>query len=242
MKKIINIPTEIEDIVTAMTQPIAITSISESGGVSTITTDSIRLFDEPVNAIWFDLQDGMIVTINSINYQVSNVTHTPITNTFEITATGLVATEWNIAANYKPASRYEVNQILNQESGNLNRFPLIWLLPTTELDENQQVLDFTASLTLVFAHKSNKTDRTATRYTNNFEPVIKPLITLFNYWLTSTDFNYMLEYNGQGKPIDSQSSDYAFYGTTDKAKEVLNTTTDAVEMVYNLKFKKQYEY
>ena len=240
MKKEIFIPNEIQDIVTALKSEVNISSIVENSGVSTITTDSIRIFDNLCDTI--DLKDGMIVTIGSKNFQVSNVIHTPFVNSFDVIGTNITATKWNVAANYKPGSREEINDILNSQNGDLNRFPLIWLIPPSDLDESSAVLDFTADIVLVFAYKANKTDRTQKRYDNNIKPVIQPLITLFNSWLQSSDFNYMLEFNGHKKPIDSNKSIFAFYGNNDKTKEVLNVTTDAIEVAYTLKFKKQYEY
>lgn len=238
MRKEIFISQEIQDIVTVMTAPINITGIVEASGISTITTDSIRIFDNL--CITMDLKDGMIVTMDDINYVVSNVTHTPSSDSFDVVATNLIATEWSVAVNFKPASRHEVLQMLNQEKGNLNRFPLMWLLPEVGLDKSGTVLDFEANITLVFAHKAEKATRTTDRIAGNFELVIHPLLTLFNLWLQSSDFNYMLEFNGHGKAIDYEQSNFAFYGTSDQSKEVLNTTTDAIEVNYDLKFKKQF--
>jgi len=240
MKKEIFIPNEIQDIITALTAPINIISIVENSGVSTITTDTIRIFDNLCDTM--NLQDGMIVTINSVNYQVSNVTHTVTADTFDITGINIPVTEWCIALNYETGSRTEINQILNRDSGDLDRFPLLWLIPTTDLDYDNPVLEFSADIVLVFAHKANNTDYTSIRYDNSIEPVIQPLITLFNLWLQSSDFNYMLEFNGYGKPINQKKSIYPFYGTSDKTESVLNVVTDAIEIDYTLKFKKQYEY
>lgn len=240
MKKEIFIPLEIEDVISALKTEIDIISVSENSGVSTITTDTIRIFDNLCDTI--DLKDGMIVTIGSKNYQVSNVTHTVTADSFDVTGTNITATKWNVAANFKTGSRKEINDILNDQNGNLTRFPLIWLIPSDNLDYDSPVLDFTADVILVFAHKANNTDLTSKRYTNNIKPVIQPLIALFNSWLQSSDFNYMFEFNGNGKPIEVSKSIFAFYGSDDKTKEVLNVTTDAIENVYTLKFKRQYEY
>lgn len=238
MKKDIFIPQEINDVIVAMKSPINIISVVENSGVSTITTDTIRLFDDL--SITFDLKEGIIVTIDEVNYPVSNVIHTPQADSFDVIGVNIPESEWSIAAKFETASRIEINQILNQESGQLNRFPLIWLLPVGDLDKGNVTIDFEANIIMVFAHKANKTDRTYKRFNNNFEIVIQPLLTLFNLWLQSSDFNYMFEFNGRGKPIDRNVVNFPFYGTSDKTKEVLNTTTDAIEVSYNLKFKNQY--
>lgn len=238
MKREIYIPTEIKSIVDVLTSSVLINSISETNGVSTIDTQTLTIFNNLGSAML--LIDGMIVTINDINYQVSNIVNTTNLRTFDITATNLTASYWSVAANFQTGSRNEINQILQQDASNLDRFPLIWLLPSTDLDYNHNALDFTATVNLVFAYKSNKTDRTEKRYTNTIEPIIQPLMTLFNLWAQSSDFNYMLEFDGFGKPIEYSKSLFPFYGTSDKTKEVFNTTTDAIEVNYELKFKKQY--
>lgn len=239
MKKELNIYTELAGIANALKATFAITSISEAGGISTVTTESIRLFDNL--SITQDLTDGMIITMDNVNYQVSNVTHTPQADTFDISATGLTATEWNVAFNFQTGTRKEIIQILEEQSGNLNRFPLIWLLPPTDLDNDNEVYDFTASIVLSFAHKSEKTYRTTKSITENFIPILQPLISLYKKWLQSSDFSYMLEFFGHEKPLNYNNSDFAFYGTSN-GNEVLNTTSAAIELSINLTFKKQYEY
>jgi len=52
----------------------------------------------------------------------------------------------------------------------------------------------------------------------------------------------MFEFEGYGKAINIQSNNFYFYGTSDQSKSVLNTTTDAIEVSTDLKFKKQFEY
>ena len=147
-----------------------------------------------------------------------------------------------VAANFQTGSRIEVNQILDQYASNLDRFPLIWVLPPTDEDYNHKDIEFSATVNIVFAHKANKTDRTEKRITNNFKPIIQPLMSLFNLWSQSSDFNYMLEFYGHQKPIEYTKSNFAFYGTSDKEEQVLSSVAvDAIEVNYQLKFKKQYE-
>jgi len=159
-KKSIQIPDELNDIITALKNPFNITSIVENGNISTILTDSVTIFDNLSETMI--LQSGMVVTIDSINYQVSNITNTPLVKGFDITATGLTATEWNVAASFKFGSRNEINQGLQTESNNenkLKRFPLIWLFTPIEKDFFNEAIDFESSLVLSFAFKANKTDR-----------------------------------------------------------------------------------
>lgn len=240
MKRQLFIPIEIKAIVTAMKVPFIINSIDEVDGVSTINVQTVIIFNNLDKVM--ALQEGMIVTIDDINYPVSNIINLPGGKSFDIEATGLSAVEWNVAANFQTGSRYEVNQILDQNMSDLTRFPLIWLLPTTDKDKNQQVLDFIAKVNIVFAHKANDTDRTEKRIENNFDPIIQPLMALFNLWLQSSDFNYMLEFFGYDNPIEYEQSNFAFYGTDDQTKQVITSTaTDAIEVNYQLNFKKQFE-
>jgi len=239
MKKSLQITNELNDIITQMKVPFTISSIDEVDGVSTINTNSVTIFDN-MNKVMI-LQEGMIITINNINYPVSNIVNLPGGKSFDIEATDLTANEWNIAANYKPGTRKEINQILDQEASNLDRFPLVWLItPTSKPDKFEEYLDFTVDLVLVFAHKANKTDRTQKRIDENFSPVIQPLLDLFNLWLQSSQFSYMLEFFGHGKPIDYDMNNYAYYGVNGKGV-FASVSTDAIEVDYSLNFKKQYD-
>ena len=241
MKKNLNIYDELNNIVEAMKTPVNIISISEVSGVSTVITDSVEIFNNLCEVLL--LTNGMIVTINDINYQVSNVVNIPSVKSFDITeASAIAESEWSIGVNFQTGTSIEVNEILNSESGNLNRFPLMWLLPPANLDYNHLVLDFTVDLTIVFAHKSNDTDRTVSRINNNFNPIIQPLQALFNKWLQSSDYYHVFEFNGFGKPIDFDNSDFAFFGNADKTQSVITTLpTDAKQIEYSLNFKKQYD-
>lgn len=236
MKKDIQIYSELNDIITSLTGAIGIISIDEVGEVSTIITDSVTIFDNLGETIV--LTSGMIVTLDGINYPVSNIVNKPGTKSFDITATGLTSTEWNVAANFKTAAKKEVNQILQKDSSNLDRFPLIWLLPPKDQDNIQNVLDFTVTITLVFAHKSNATDRSAKRIEENISPVIQPLVTLFNKWLTSSDFNYMLEFFGKGKPVNYKDTKWTPASENDK-QLIASVSTDAIFVTMDLNFKKQ---
>ena len=237
MKKELQIYNELNDVITSLTGAISINSIDEVNGISTINTNSVTIFDNLSETIV--LTSGMIVTLDNINYEVSNIVNNPIQKSFDITASGLTSTEWNVAANFQTGRRKEINQILQQDATNLDRFPLIWLLPPTNLDFDHNLLDFTVTITLVFAHKSNNTDRTVKRITNNFDPVIQPLMTLLNKWFTSSDYNYMFEFFGKDKPINYEQTDFAFYGANDKSV-FTSISTDAIEASMTLNFKRQY--
>ena len=239
MKRSLQITNELNDIITQMKVPFIINSIDEVDGVSTINTQTVIIFNNLDKVM--ALQEGMIVTINDINYPVSNIVNLPGGKSFDITASDLTATEWNVAANYKPGTRNEISQILDQEATSLNRFPLIWLItPHKKPDKFQEYLDFTVDLVIVFAHKASKTDRTQKRIDENISPIIQPLLDLFNLWLQSSHFNYMLEFFGSGKAIDYDPNNFAYYGNNEKGV-FTSVSTDAIEVDYTLNFKKQFE-
>jgi hypothetical protein len=241
MKKDIQISNELNDVFEALKAPFNIVSITENSGISTIVTDTIRIFDNL--CITMDLQDGMIVTIGDKNYQVDNVTHTPQEDSFTIAKTGISGTEWNVAANFHSGGRTEINEILQQERTDNNkfkRFPLVWYIYRDDRDYDNEAIDFEAPVNLAFAYKSNETDKTVDRIDNNITPILQPLIKLFQLWIQSSDFYYLFEFNGHGRALDATTKNFPFYGITENRKNVLETPSDAIELEINLKFKKQY--
>ena len=126
---------QIESVITFLKTEKTISNITESAGVSTIYSNSLVLLNI-VDKIY--LQNGQIVTLNKINYQVSSVDI--VANTFKITASGLYhmstdpipvkvldVTKWNLAIDFKFGSRREISELLNIESNDpdkkLIRFP-----------------------------------------------------------------------------------------------------------------------
>lgn len=248
LKKDIQISEELETVFNSLKTAINIISITPSGGITTIVVDTIRIFDN-LREI-YDLKDGMIVTIGTKNYQVSNVTHTVLEDSFTVNAINVSGSTYNVAANFQSGSRAEINQILLQQQSDDNRFkrwPLVWYIYNDDRDEDNQVIDFETTINLVFAHKiddklnSNKLN-TARAIEDSISPVIQPLLTLFKLWIQSSDFNYMFEFNGYEKALNGRSKNFPFYGTTEDLKNVLETPTNAIEYQLKLKFKKQYEY
>jgi len=240
MKKRLKIPNEIETIINKIKTSVNIVSISESSGVSTIITDTVQVFNNL--SIVMLLKAGMVVTINNKNYVVSNIVDTPAVKSFDVNGTGISVTSWNVAANFKTGTRVEINEVLNLQNNNEFRemkFPFVWLLLPINPDFDHRVLDFQTDLDIVFAQSSNKTDRAQTRIDNNFDLVLNPLLELFLLWVQSSDLSYMFDF--QHQVIDYSSQNFPFYGTDDKSKNVLTTTTDAIEVNFKLDFKKQYE-
>jgi len=243
MKKDLQIYDELEVVFNKIIEAISIVSIAENAGISTIITgrNGLLIFDNLGKTM--RLQNGMIVTINDYNYVASNIIHQSAFDSFDISTTDLIATEFNVACNFQTGTRTEINEILNEQNSDANRFkkfPLVWWIYSDIKDYSSEVLDFTSTINLAFAYKSNKTDRTAKRIDENISIILQPIIKLFKLWLQSSDINYMLEFFGQDKPINDKQTTFAYYGNDNE--EVLSISTDAIELEVDLNFKKQYEY
>jgi hypothetical protein len=248
MKKDIQISDELKDVFDKLKTPINIVSITPVDGVSTVIVDTIRVFDNLSTV--YDLKDGMIVTIGTKNYQVSNVTHTVLVDSFTVAAINVSGSTYNVAANFQSGSRAEINQILIEERTDDNKFkrwPLVWYIYNDDRDEDNQAIDFESTINLAFAYKiddklnTNKLN-TDKAIENSIAPIIQPLLTLFKLWIQSSDFIYMLEFNGHGRALNASSKNFPFYGITDSKKNVLESASNAIEYEITLKFKKQYDY
>lgn len=240
LKKEIQISTELEDIITAMKSPIGIISTSVIDGVTTIVTNSVTIFDNLCAVVLLTAE--MIVTIGDTNYAVFNIINTPGVKSFDVTGIGITSEEWNVAANFRTGTRTEINEILSQQRTDDNRrkrWPLIWYIYSDNRDKTNEKIDFSSTLNIAFAYNSNDTDKTSTRIDNSISPVLQPLLSLFLLWIQSSDFYYMFEFGGFGKALDLKTKNFPFYGASDKLENVLETSTDAIEIEIELNFKKQ---
>jgi hypothetical protein len=230
-------PVEIKKVIDFLKTEKNITNISESSGVSTITTDSLVLL---ADVIPIYLKSGQIVTINDVNYTVSNVNHT--NKTFQITASGLIATKWNLAINFQFGSRVEINEILaiqqNAPEMKSQRFPLIWLFINEGRNHTILDSDFETSLKLAFVGLSKPEYKAQKRLDSTIIPVIQPLVSLFLATIQSPYFAtvFSFEYG------ELKYTDYIryFYGASDKSEMVLSAPTDAIELELDLTFQNQY--
>lgn len=214
-----------------------ITGISETSGVTTITTNSLVLLNI-VCPIY--LQTGQIVTINSINYQVSNVNQTLLT--FDIEATNLVATKWNLAINFKFGTRIEINQILDTESKDSTkkniRFPLIWLFVNESRDHDSIEYDYKTNLKMAIVHLSRPEYKAEYRKDNIFKKILQPLETLLLEAIRSPYFSEVFNW----EYMEFKYIDYYryFYGSSDKNERVFDAVTDAIEVDLDITFQNQY--
>ena len=241
---------EIEAVFDFLTVEKNITDISETGGVSTITTSSVTLLDI-IDKIY--LQAGQIVTLNKINYSVIAVSISA--KTFTITATGLYhmstdpipvkvldVTKWNLAINFKFGSRNEINKILNIEDKDTNkkniRFPLAWLFINEAREHDSLEYDYKTSLKLAFVHLTNIEYTAEQRLDNVFKKVLQPLETLFLETIRSPYFSRV--FNWEYMELNYKDYYRYFYGSSDKNQMVLTAPTDAIEIDLDVIFQNQY--
>jgi len=227
-----------------------IIDITESGSISTIFVNTLVLLSI-VHPVY--LNDGQIVTINSINYQVDNVDYDYLS--FDISAVGLFhmstdlipvkildATKWNLSINFKAGSRIEINQLLDIESKDLTkkltRFPLVWMFINES--EKTDILDFDheTSIKLAFVHLSDIKNRANDRLDDILKLILQPLLTLFVLTITSPYFSRKFQWE-YGK-FPSTKYNRFFYGSSDKNESVLNSPTDAIEVDISITFQNQY--
>ena len=248
IKKDIQISEELKVVFDKLKTPINIISITPNSGVTTIVVNTIRIFDNLSTVM--DLKNGMVVTIGENNYEVDNVTHTVLEDSFTVNAINVTGSTYNVAANFQSGGRTEINQILQQartDNNKFKRWPLVWYIYSDDRDENNQVIDFESTINLAFAHKIDSKLNTNKLNTDKaietgISLIIQPLLTLFKLWLQSSDFNYMFEFDGYEKALDASQKNFPFYGITENKKNVLETESNAIEYEITLKFKKQYDY
>jgi hypothetical protein len=260
-KKTIYEPDEVKAVFTFLKAEKNIIDITESGSISTIYTDSLVLLQIQYPVY---LQTGQIVTINNINYQISNVNLTNKTFDIDFTTDSnigkpqssfyhmssdtipvkiLDATKWNLAIDFKFGSRMEINEILDIEVSDpakkLQRFPLIWLFINENRDHDNLEYSFKTGLKMSFVHLSKQEYRAEYRKENIFKPIIVPLVELFMEAIQSSHFSRVFAFGYN----DLNYNEYFryFYGSaTDKNKMVLNAPTDAIEIDFDVTFANQY--
>lgn len=228
---------EIKAVFTFLKATKNITGLSETSGVTTITTNSLVLLaeNEPIY-----LTSGMKVTINNKNYSVSNVDYA--LKTFDITETDLSATEWNLAINFQFGSRTEINQILaeqqNISTAKFNRFPLVWMFINESRDHDNYDYDFGTSVKLSFVNYNDAKYKAQDRLDNNMKLVLQPLVTLFIETVKSSFFADVFNIEYEHLPY----KDYYryFYGSSDKSQSIFDDPTDAIEIDLSLNFKNKY--
>ena len=209
----------------------SISSVSESGGVSTITTDNI-----------YTLQNGMLIEVGNFVYPVSNIIRTGLTEwTFDITATGITALTWQLALYYEFGRALEVGNTLEetkQDPTNKNkRFPLMWLLTDIEKDfDTIDAADYRATVIIGFIYISEDNLKAGQRLDNKFEPILDPLVELFKDKIQNSTLKRYFVWPLDGSKIKIKQTDKFKYGSVDGNRNVFNDITDAIELTIDLYF------
>lgn len=236
-KKTIYEPDEVKAVFDFLKTAKTISNITEAVGISTITTNSLILLEIQYPVF---LKNGQIVTINHVNYQVSNISYT--NRTFDIEAIGLVATSWHLACEFKFGSRMEINQILDIESKDSDkrnmRYPFAWLFINESRNHDSLEYDFKTGLKMAFVHLSKAEYKAEYRKENIFKPVLVPLAEMFMEAIQSSYFSRVFSF--EYTELNYNEYFRYFYGSADKNKMVLNAPTDAIEIDFDVIFQNQY--
>lgn len=236
-KKDINEPTQIKAVIDFLKTVKTISSITELAGISTINSNTLVLLNiaEPIK-----LKTGQVITINNINYPVLSVNYA--LNSFTITASNLVASQWHLAIDFKFGSRMEINQLLFIESKDADkkdiRFPFIWLFINEGREHDNPEYDYKTGLKIAFVHMSDKNWKAQQRLDNVIEPVLEPLRTLFLETIQSPYFARVFTW--EFKKLSYTEYYRYFYGSSDKNEMVLTAPTDAIEIDLDVTFQNQY--
>lgn len=219
-----------QDIVNFMIFGSSIANISESSGISTISTNKI-----------FTLKNGMLVEIGNNVYPISNITTNGINDySFDITAVDIISSSWKLALYYEFGRALEVgNTLKDQKDDPVNknkRFPLMWLL--TDIEKTTTEKGYKAEIILGFIYLSEKNLKAKQRVDDNFEPILDPLVKLFkntvNQSVGSRYFN--IPY---GEIREFNDTDKFKYGSIAGNAHIFNDITDAIQLTVNFNFVNQ---
>ena len=210
----------------------SISNISESGTTSTITTAAV-----------YTLSNGMLVEIGNNVYPISNLTTAGLNSyTFDVEATGLTATTWQLALYYEFGRALEIGNTLKDQKDdptNKNkRFPLMWLLTDIERNENfEDNILYEADIVIGFIYLSEKNIKAKKRLENNIIPILKPLVDLFELVIKNSPGSryFTLPF---GENLQITQTDKFKYGSVEGNTNVFNDITDAIELSMTLKFSK----
>jgi len=236
-KRTIFVKDEIKAVFNFLKTPKNISNITEIAGITTITTDTLLLYSLQYPVY---LQNGQIVTINYINYQVSNCNYS--NGTFDVIAAGLVATSWHLACEFKFGSRPEINLLLDIESKTDEkknmRYPFVWLFVNEPEIHDSDEYDFKTSLKMAFVQISKSEYKAEFREENIFKPVLAPLVQMFIELIQSSYFSKIFSFEYTKLNYDEYYR--FFYGSADKDQMVFNAPTDAIEIDFDVIFQNQY--
>lgn len=199
----------------------------EVAGVTTLTTGNV-----------YSLQNDMLVEVSGRVYQISNLTRTGVNEwTFDINASGLTVTRWDLALYYDYGRVLEINQTLKEKkedpTNKNTRFPLMWLL--TDIPKNRNFeIGYEASVIIAFIYLSEQNLKAKQRIVQKMEPVLDPLVSLFKKTITKSPGSKYFIY--QEKNINIEETDKFKYGSVEGDKHLFDDITDAIQLEMTLRF------
>ena len=220
-----------DDIVDSMREYGTITASSEISGVYTITYTRGQSFKTNT------LKDDYHVTIDSIDYQISNLTAT----TFNITAeTGLDFTSkgWKaLEPHYMYGHYVEVANVLRLKDENPTekdkKFPLIYLVTDFNEDHSDAInIDYTVSPTVLIICSTNKDYLAADRYEYKFKPILYPYYEMLKLKMDKAPGLITIS----GNQIAHTKTDRLFWGVSAEngnTSLIFNEYNDAIEINFN---------
>ena len=166
----IELYTIIEDVVDSIRETGDITAFSESNGVYTITSDN-------------SLGENDYITIDSVQYYVTNVTDTGFTITG---STGLDFTnaQWKANAPYfmceKEAKAAQIlTEKTKQDTYKWQKYPLFLLVRPYTDDRTNRMIGYTVDFNLYIITNTDQNYWNDDRIDNNFDPILYPLYNSF---------------------------------------------------------------
>jgi hypothetical protein len=219
------------DIVDSMREFGTIKASSESSSVYTLTYTRGQEFSTNT------LQDDYHVTIDSIDYQISNLT----TTTFDITAqTGLDFTgkSWKALEPYYMYGHYvEVANVLRLKDDDPTekdkKFPLIYLVTDFSEDHSDEVnIDYTVSPTILIICSTDKDYLAEDRYENKFKPILYPYYEILKLKMDKAPGLITVSQN----QIEHTKTDRLFWGVSSEngnTSLIFNEYNDAIELNFN---------
>jgi len=220
MKMIVNI---FEDIVADMRTTGAITALSETGGVTTVTTVNTLSADD-------------YVTIGSTIYKLLTATSA----NFTVTGTGITATIWT--ANdlyYLPGHPKEISDILTERDKDKNlkfqKYPLIVLFTDIRIKSGDpKFYGELTGLDMAIIGSSEKTYSTTQRYDNVITPTLYPLLNTLIKKIQKSRY-----FTGTTPRLEYERFERPFWGSTQKYGNVANMFNDPLDAIelHNIKMK-----
>ena len=216
------------EIVDSMRETGTVTASSEVSGVYTITYSRTSRFKQNT------LQNEWHVTIDSVDYQISNLSSTQ----FQITAaTGLDFTgkDWkSLEPYYLYGHPVEITHRLALKDGHqtekFQKYPLVFLLTDFEESHGESLIqEYVVSPTILIIHKTDKNYIAPERYENVFKPVLYPYYESLKFYIHKSPGLITID----GDLVQHTKTDRLYWGaggTYGNEGLIFNNHLDAIEI------------